>query len=632
MGENINILLNKNLRKLVLLGIDIILVQLAAYISLEICFDFTSNTQYMMYKVIYQEHMIPYIIIMILTFYAFGLYRSLWRYASINEMISVIMASFWSNAVIFGIFLLMKVIFPKNFYIINIFMIAALIGGFRFSYRALRRLKIDRYSYKKTRRKERPYKKILILGAGDAGALTAKELLKQMDNASIAAGFLDDDPNKIGKKINGIPVLDNIDNVAEIVDSYEIEEIILAIPTISNKRKKEILECCKETGVKMRILPGIYELIDGKVHVEQIRDVQIEDLLGRETVKLDNPRIQQDIQGKVVLVTGGGGSIGSELCRQIAKFNPKQLVIFDIYENTTYDVQNELLGSFPDLDLEVLIGSVRDTRRLEHVFEEYRPQIVFHAAAHKHVPLMEQSPFEAIKNNSIGTLNTAHVAGKHGVSRFVFISTDKAVNPTNIMGASKRISEIIIQNIDAIYPDTEFVAVRFGNVLGSNGSVIPLFKKQIEKGGPITVTHPEIIRYFMTIPEAAQLVLQAGTMAKGGEIFVLDMGEPVKIVSLAEDLIRLSGFEPYEDIEIKFTGLRPGEKLYEELLLDEEGIEHTGHEKIFIGKPLNIKREFIEENLKQLKQSIENNDIIKLEKNIRNLVPNYKNKNQVQNP
>lgn len=615
---------NKNLRKLVLLCADLVLIIIAAVLSLEIRFDFNMGVQYMMYKQVFIENMVIYSIVIIGTLNLFGLYKSLWKYASINELISVGLASFWSNVILYVVFNRMGVQMPRSFYLINIFMIMTTVGGFRFSYRIFIRLKMDSLLKRKNEIRKT---NTLIIGAGEAGILTAKELLKNYELSKTLVGFLDDDENKIGEWINGLLVIDKVENVAKVTDEMHIDEIILAMPSISNIRRKEILELCKELGVKLRILPGIYELIDGKVDVKRIRDVDIEDLLGREPIILENPDIEKYIKDKVVMITGGGGSIGSELCRQIARLSPKILIIFDIYENSVYDIQNELVRDYSNkINLKVLIGSVRDKDRLEDVFSQYRPNIVFHAAAHKHVPLMQDSPFEAIKNNTFGTLNVACVAGEYECQRFVLISTDKAVNPTNLMGASKRLAEIAIQSLDHKYKNTEFVSVRFGNVLGSNGSVIPLFKKQIENGGPITVTHPDIIRYFMTIPEAVELVLQAGSMANGGEIFILDMGEPVKILSLAEDLIKLSGFEPNVDIDIEFTGLRPGEKLFEELLMDEEGIKKTGHKKIFIGKPLEEKIVQIDNTLFKIREAVELKDLVRLEKNIKSLVPNYRSK------
>ena len=407
-----------------------------------------------------------------------------------------------------------------------------------------------------------------------------------------------------------------------IAEKMNIDEIIIAIPSVSKKEIGSIVEICKKTKCKLKILPGIYEIIDGQVSIKKIRDVQIEDLLGRDEVKLNIDEISSYIEGKSILVTGGGGSIGSELCRQIARFKPRKLAIFDIYENNAYDIQNELLRRYKDLNLDVIIGSIRDKKRINEIIEKEKPDVIFHAAAHKHVPLMENNPREAIKNNVFGTLNLAQAADRYGVKRFVMISTDKAVNPTNVMGATKRICEMIVQSMNEI-SKTEFVAVRFGNVLGSNGSVIPLFKKQIEEGGPVTVTHPDVVRYFMTIPEAAQLVIQAGAMANGGEIFILDMGEPVKIIDLAKDLIRFSGFEPNVDIPIKITGLRPGEKLFEELLLDEEGIKATKHDKIYIGKPTYIDYKLLLKSINELGNVAENGEDKDVKGYLKSIVPSY---------
>jgi len=425
---------------------------------------------------------------------------------------------------------------------------------------------------------------------------------------------------KLNKIIHGVKILGNRDDIARIVKEKKITDIIVALPSASNCHKKEILNICKNTGCRVKTLPGVYQIIDGKVDINQIRDVQIEDLLGRDTIKLNIEGIEKYIKNQVVLVTGGGGSIGSELSRQIASYNPRKLILLDIYENGVYDLQQELLRKHRDLSLEVLIASVRDRARLEYIFKTNSPDIVFHAAAHKHVPLMESSPTEAIKNNVFGTLNVAELSDRYNVKKFVLISTDKAVNPTNIMGATKRIAEMIVQAL-ARHSRTEFVAVRFGNVLGSNGSVIPLFKKQIAEGGPVTVTHPDIIRYFMTIPEAVQLVLQAGSMARGGEIFVLDMGEPVRIVDLARDLIRLSGFEPDVDIRIEFSGLRPGEKLYEELLMAEEGLQNTTHEKIFVAQPLFVDLKKLHQEIADLQSIVVNN--ADLETALTQIVPTY---------
>lgn len=455
----------------------------------------------------------------------------------------------------------------------------------RFSYRFLRSRK-----HKIQNRKNNV--SVMIIGAGEAGNALIKEIVTSNYSTMVIRCIIDDDKQKWGQFIQGIKVVGGRDKIIESADLYDIDEIFVAIPSAPPTVIRDILSICKETNCKLRSLPGMYQLVNGEVSVSKLRDVEVEDLLGREPIRVDLDSILGYVQNKVVMVTGGGGSIGSELCRQIASHKPAQLIIVDIYENNAYDIQQELIIKYPELKLTVLIASVRNTKRINHIFETYKPDIVYHAAAHKHVPLMEVSPNEAIKNNVFGTWKTAQAAALNGAKKFVMISTDKAVNPTNIMGASKRICEMIVQTFNKHY-DTEFVAVRFGNVLGSNGSVIPLFKRQIEAGGPVTVTHPDIIRYFMTIPEAVSLVLQAGAYARGGEIFILDMGEPVKILDLAKNLIRLSGYKLGEDIQIEFTGLRPGEKLYEELLMDEEGMQDTENKLIHIGRPIELdEREF----------------------------------------
>ena len=433
--------------------------------------------------------------------------------------------------------------------------------------------------------------------------------------------FVDDDLNKKGKYLNGVPIAGSREDIPGLAREYRVDEIYVALPSAPAKERKKIIEICRETDCRIKVLPGIYQLLNGEVSVAKLREVQIEDLLGRDPIRVNLDEIMGYVQDKVILVTGGGGSIGSELCRQIAGHKPRQLIVFDVYENNAYDLQQELERTFPDLNLTVLIGSVRNTHRIETVFETYRPDIVYHAAAHKHVPLMENSPNEAIKNNVFGTYKTARAAGRYGAKRFVLISTDKAVNPTNIMGASKRMCEMVVQMMDRRYK-TEFVAVRFGNVLGSNGSVIPLFRKQIAEGGPVTVTHPDIIRYFMTIPEAVSLVLQAGAYAKGGEIFVLNMGEPVRILDLAKNLIRLSGYVPNEDIMIEFTGLRPGEKLYEEMLMDEEGMQDTPNKLIHIGKPIEFDEEEFQKQLDELYE-IANQDSDHIKEAVQRIVPTY---------
>lgn len=491
-----------------------------------------------------------------------------------------------------------------------------LILASRFIYRFIRMTK-------RLQRQRKACTNVMIVGAGNAGNMIIKEIVTSGKVQMKIKYIIDDDRNKWGSYIHGIKVVGGRQLIPVL--SEKIDEIIIAMPAVKRSKVKEIIQVCRETKCEIKTLPGMYQMMNGDVMVEKLRKVEIEDLLGRETVEIDLEGVMKYVKNKVVLVTGGGGSIGSEICRQIVQYKPKQLIIVDIYENNAYDIQQELTEKYPELNLVVLIASVRNTARMNKIFATYLPDIVYHAAAHKHVPLMEASPNEAIKNNVLGTLKTVQAADKYGTKKFILISTDKAVNPTNIMGASKRICEMIIQTYNN-RSKTEFAAVRFGNVLGSNGSVVPLFKKQIEKGGPVKVTHPDIIRYFMTIPEAVSLVLQAGANAKGGEIFVLDMGEPVKILDLAENMIRLSGFEPYEDIEIEFTGLRPGEKLYEELLMAEEGLQGTEHELIHIGKPLAFDEEEFMAQIEELKK------IVKMEpeairKTIQEIVPTYQPKN-----
>ena len=557
------------------------------------------------------------IIFTILIFYFFKLYNSLWAFAGETELQNVIVASFLAAAVN-GIGLnLVKVeakAVPDSYYFMYAFSLVTLIFASRFSYRFFR-------SWKHKMQNKNNANRVMVIGAGDAGNSIIKEIVTSNFSTMVVACIIDDDKTKWGSFIQGIKVIGGREKILECADVYSVDEIFIAIPSASPSVIKEILEICKETECKLRVLPGIYQLMNGEVNVSKLRDVEVEDLLGRDPIRVDIDSILGYVSGKVVMVTGGGGSIGSELCRQIAAHKPKQLIIVDIYENNAYDVQQELLYNYPELDLVVLIASVRNTNRMNAIFEEYRPDIVYHAAAHKHVPLMETSPNEAIKNNVFGTWKTAQAAATYGTKKFVMISTDKAVNPTNIMGASKRICEMIVQTFNKHY-DTEFVAVRFGNVLGSNGSVIPLFKRQIAQGGPVTVTHPDIIRYFMTIPEAVSLVLQAGAYAKGGEIFVLDMGEPVKILDLAKNLIRLSGYKVDEDIKIEFTGLRPGEKLYEELLMDEEGLQDTANKMIHIGKPIELDEMKFFALLKEMKEESKNEsaDIRHL---VKEIVPTY---------
>lgn len=518
------------------------------------------------------------ILMTLIIFYLFKLYQSLWAFAGPTEAQNIVAACFLCAVLNYGGMKLLRFPIPRSYFFMYALVLTAITTFGRFSYRFIRSIKHKAQNKKNA-------SKVMVIGAGEAGNTVIKELVNSTYCTMSVKCIIDDNSNKWGQFIQGIKIVGGRDKIIESAAFYGIDEIIIAIPSANRATMRELVEICKETNCKLRTLPGIYQLVNGEVNVSKLRDVDVEDLLGRDPIKVDMESIYNYVKGKIILVTGGGGSIGSELCRQIAGHDPKQLIIVDIYENNAYDIQQELKYKYPELDLVVLIASVRNTNRMNDIMEKYHPDIIYHAAAHKHVPLMEDSPNEAIKNNVFGTWKTAQAAVQYGVKKFVMISTDKAVNPTNIMGASKRICEMIIQTYNRHY-DTEFVAVRFGNVLGSNGSVIPLFKRQIAAGGPVTVTHPDIIRYFMTIPEAVSLVLQAGVYAKGGEIFVLDMGEPVKILDLAKNLIRLSGYKVDEDIKIEFTGLRPGEKLYEELLMNEEGLTDTENKLIHIGKPI----------------------------------------------
>lgn len=590
-------------KKIILLIVDIILINISYIVALYLRFEGSIEIQYLD---VYISNAVYLTIIKLAIFYYFKLYKSVLRYASVGELINIIGACLVANAGALSFLVISQSHLPRSVYIITTMLDTIFIGGVRFSIRALNRINPTNVFY------NNGYRRIMIIGGGDAGAMVIREFNNHIQLNSRPVVIIDDDIKKQGQIIRGVPVLGTREDIPRLAEEMNIDEIIIAMPSANRKQIRNIVEVCRKTKCKLKILPGMYELIDGKVSIKKIRDVQIEDLLGRDEIKLNVDEISFYLKEKIVLVTGGGGSIGSELCRQIARFDPKELIILDIYENNAYDIQNEILRLHKNLNLKVIIASVRDKKRINKIIEEEKPDVIFHAAAHKHVPLMEESPQEAIKNNVFGTLNVAQAADKYGVKRFVMISTDKAVNPTNVMGASKRICEMIIQSINEI-SNTEFVAVRFGNVLGSNGSVIPLFKKQIEDGGPVTVTHKDVVRYFMTIPEAVRLVIQAGAMAKGGEIFILDMGEPVKIIDLAKELIRLSGFEPNIDIPIKLIGLRPGEKLFEELLLDEEGISSTKHDKIFIGKPTFFDYKLLLKSIDRLRELIDNgkNDDIK---------------------
>lgn len=605
-------------RALLLLLGDITIIIIASIGALIARFDFSYNS----IDAIYLESMYRYLPIHILTtvliFYFCKMYHSLWKFISIHELGYIILANIVSFFMQIAGFHLMQYPIPRSYFFLEILLQTVMVVGIRFSYRFCR--------YLKEAREQRfgcgePQKRVMIIGAGDAGRAIIKEILDSRHLTMKVCCVIDDDCNKEGRYINGIPIVGDRSVILKNVEKYKIDKIILAIPSASKEERREILEICKMAKCELKTLPGMYQLIDGELNIGKLRDVEITDLLGRDPIQVNLDEIMGYVEQKVVMVTGGGGSIGSELCRQIAMYHPKQLIIFDVYENNAYEIQQELNRHYPDLDLVVLIGSVRNTHRIETVFEKYRPDIVYHAAAHKHVPLMEDSPNEAIKNNVFGTYKTAKAASEYGVKRFVLISTDKAVNPTNIMGASKRLCEMIVQSFDKI-SKTEFVAVRFGNVLGSNGSVIPLFKKQIAEGGPVTVTHKDIIRYFMTIPEAVSLVLQAGAYARGGEIFVLEMGAPVRIDDMARNLIRLSGYTPDVDIKIEYTGLRPGEKLYEELLMAEEGMKETANKLIHIGKPIEMDEETFFDKLAELKEACYNDDE-RIKEKVQKLVPTY---------
>ncbi|EJT6154061.1 polysaccharide biosynthesis protein [Clostridium perfringens] len=564
------------------------------------------------------------VIIYLMMLSIFKMYKSIWTIVGIDEVAFGLIACLIAT----GIILITSTIISSIYYIDHITVLLAGLFimiftiGIRVSFRIYRRM-ISHGRVLLNSSNISNLEKILIIGAGSCGQLIIEEVRKQNPIKQKVIGVIDDNPSKIGTYLRGIKILGNRNKIIAISEEKNVDLILIAMPSVDGKTKKEIIEICQSTRAKVKIIPGMYELIGGKVSLNRMRDIDLRDLLGREEVILDKKGIKDYIENKVVMVTGGGGSIGSELCRQIAKFSPKLLLILDIYENNAYELENEIISNFKNLKEKVLIASVREEKRLENIFNEYKPQVIFHAAAHKHVPLMERNPEEAIKNNVIGTLNVAECAHKYGAERFVLISTDKAVNPTNVMGASKRMCEMIIQAIDK-NSNTEFVAVRFGNVLGSNGSVIPLFKKQIAKGGPVTLTHKKITRYFMLIPEAAQLVLQAGAYAKGGEIFVLDMGNPVLIYDLAKDLIKLSGFEPEIDIKIEITGLRPGEKLYEELLMDEEGLRKTSHEKIFIAKPGEYDFEMLKLGVNALKKIADLGDVETLKTALQFIVKTYK--------
>jgi putative epimerase/dehydratase wbiI len=596
---------SRTLKKILFILLDAIIIVLSGVVTTWLI---TGTTDLEMYKWSLLIYFPLEIILVIFIFKLLKLYHSLWRYAGFAEFINIIIACVSISLINLTVILCCKIflsdfatnhnieLLPIRFPIINGILMVCLVAMSRFSYRVLRYI----LQSTKTLQKDHQGLRVMIIGAGDAGCTIVKELQSSNKITKTAVCMIDDDKTKKNTYIEGVPVVGNRNDIIEMAKKYEVAEIIIAIPSLSAKAKADILNICKETKCKVKVIPGIYEFVNGTASIAKARDVEIVDLLGREQIKVNLDEILGYIERRVVLVTGGGGSIGSELCRQIATHNPKQLIIVDIYENNAYDIEQELKRRLPNLNLLVLIASIRDKGKVEDIFNKYHPDIVFNAAAHKHVPLMETSPNEAIKNNVFGTLNVARAADKYGTKRFVQISTDKAVNPTSIMGASKRICEMMIQTIGRHSKNCEFVAVRFGNVLGSNGSVIPLFKKQISEGGPVTVTHQDIIRYFMTIPEAVSLVLQAGVYAKGGEIYVLDMGEPVRIYDLALNLIKLSGYTPGVDMEIKITGLRPGEKLYEERLMAEEGMQKTANGLISIAKPIDLDEDKLWDSLDKI--------------------------------
>lgn len=596
--------------------LDAIIVLFSYLMALLARFDFKFSEIPLNYIEGYLWSMPFWVAATIVVFYVCRLYHSVWSLASISE-IQMSVVSYMILLVVYLVgTLFMRLRMPRSYYFMGYIISFGLTTALRFSYRILR------FYLGKSETDADATDRIMIIGGGAAGQILIKELTNGKRFHTKVCCVIDDNPDKLGRVLEGIPIVGNRNDILTMVKKYKINHIIYAIPATTGKNRKEILNICKETDCKLQTVPSVAQLINGEVNVTRIRDVEITDLLGRAQVKVNNQEILTAIRNQVVLVTGGGGSIGSELCRQIAKAGPKSLIIFDIYENNAYEIQQELKRTHKNLEIVVLIGSVRNNSRINWVMDTYKPDIVYHAAAHKHVPLMEESPNEAIKNNVIGTYKTAKAAARVGVRKFVFISTDKAVNPTNIMGASKRLCEMVIQMMDRRCDSTDFVAVRFGNVLGSNGSVIPLFKKQIAEGGPVTVTDKDIIRYFMTIPEAVSLVLQASYYAKGGEIFILDMGEPVRIDDVARNLIRLSGYTPDVDIPIVYTGLRPGEKLYEELLMSEEGMQDTENELIHIGHPIDMDDEWFEERLGLLEElsSSESNEIKRV---VAEIVPTY---------
>lgn len=583
---------------------------------------------------VYASNLIVITFLLIAVFALLGIYTSMWRYAGTQELMRIVGAGIIGQLLVLAFISFTGQMMPRSIYIIAGLLLVVLVGGSRIAYRLIRSMrqpgafKNIGMSFSRHPMLPQGIKKVMIVGAGDAGASMIREMKLHPEYGKRAVIAIDDNKEKIGSRINGVKVVGDSSQIRLMARRHAIDEIIVAIPSASRKVIQNIVNECNKTKARIKILPALIDLINENVSISKLRDVDIEDLLGRDPVKVNLREIADYLEDRIVLITGGGGSIGSELCRQVATFKPRRLIALDIYENTLYELYNEIKKNYPGLEFEIMIASVRDKARLKQIFEKYRPHVIFHAAAHKHVPLMEESPGEALVNNILGSKNMMDLAIEYRVTKFVMISTDKAVNPANVMGATKRLSEMVLQEKSKEGTKTNFSAVRFGNVLGSNGSVIPIFRKQIEQGGPVTVTHPDITRYFMTIPEAVQLVIQTGAMAKGGEIFILDMGEPVKIMDLAENVIRLSGYVPGVDIDIKVTGLRPGEKLYEELLLDEEGLEETVHEKIFVGNPLGATAGLIDllkgENAFEEKVlALSRESIDEIKRWLKEMVPNY---------
>lgn len=606
------------MKKKILIAIADILAVIIAYgLALSLRFDMRYSKIPEQFIVGYMYYIVLASVLLVSCYVIAKLYRSVWSYAGINEILKTCVASIAACVMTGVVFSIAIMRMPISFYLIGWILVFGFTASIRMMYRLLRRMRIKTENSKENTERQN----IMIIGAGAAGLVLLREYHNSYYLTDRVKIFIDDNAQKWNKYLDGVLIEGGRNKILESVEKYQINKIILAMPSADRKDIRDILEICKETDCQIQTVPGVYQLVNGEVNVSKLRNVEIEDLLGRDPIEVNLDEILGYIKGKTVLVTGGGGSIGSEICTQLAEHEVGHLIIFDIYENNAYDIQQKLRWNHPELNLTVLIGSVRNTHRINSVMKKYKPDVVFHAAAHKHVPLMEDSPNEAIKNNVFGTYKTASAAGRNHVKKFVLISTDKAVNPTNIMGASKRMCAMIVQTLNHFY-ETDFVAVRFGNVLGSNGSVIPLFEKQIAASGPVTVTHPDIIRYFMTIPEAVSLVLQAGAYAKGGEIFVLDMGEPVKIADLAKNLIRLSGYKLGEDIEIEYTGLRPGEKLYEELLMDEEGLQDTENKMIHIGKPIDMDEEKFMHQLIQLRDAA-NEDSDAIRAMVKEIVPTY---------